>query len=186
MEKHQLALDIPNTLNKCIFRVVDVSIYSDLVPVECGTLYITPPGFTTSYKITDLDVDFTENITACQLGLQTTNCGNTYNDFPDGVYVVRWSVSPNDLVYVEYNHLRITTALNKINDLLCCLDTPACEPTTEIKNKLKEVQLLQTMLEAGKAAVEYCHTPGKGMDMYNYVMKKLNKLSCGCGCESCY
>lgn len=185
MEKHQLALDIPDTLNKCVFRVVDVSIYSNLVPVECETLHITPPGFNTPFSVDTLNPDFIANISACDLGLQTSNCGNTYNEFSDGVYVVRWSVSPNDVVYVEYNHLRITNALNLINDILCCIDVAACDPDVPTKEKLKEIQLLQTMLKAAKATVEYCHKPRQGMDMYNYVYAKLQKLSCNCGCSQC-
>jgi hypothetical protein len=185
MERHQLALDIPDTLTGCIFRVVDASIYSDVAPVECLKIDITPPGFSTSYEVTDLEPGFLKNISACELGLQTTNCGNTYNDFPDGVYVVRYSVSPNDTVYVEYNHLRVTAALNKINDLLCCLDVQGCDPQGPLKEKLKEVQLLQTMLKAAKATVEYCHKPSRGMDIYNYVYGRLKKLSCGCGSGDC-
>lgn len=186
MEKHQLALDIPDTLSKCIFRVVDASIFSDLGPIECMTLTITPPGFTTSYSYTNLEPAFLVNLSACDIGLQTTNCGNTYNNFSDGVYVVRFSVSPNDIVYVEYNHLRITDALNQINDLLCCMDLQATEPQGPLKEKLREVQLLTTLLKAAKAKVEYCHNPRQGMDMYNFVVKKLKKLSCGCGCSSCH
>lgn len=185
MEKHQLALDIPDTLAKCIFRVVDASIYSSVAPVECLKIQITPPGFTTAYEITDLSPAFLENINACQLGLQTTNCGNFYNEFADGVYVVRYSVSPNDVVYVEYNHLRVTKALNIINELLCCLDVDGCEPQGDLKEKLKEIQLLQTLLKAAKAKVEYCHNPGQGMSIYNYVLGRLKKLSTGCGCSSC-
>lgn len=184
MEKHQLALDIPDTLTKCIFRVVDASIYSSLVPIECLKLEITPPGFSSVYTFENLEPSFLENLSACDIGLQTTNCGNYYNDFPDGVYIVKYSISPNDIVYVEYNHLRITVALNKINDLLCCMDVQGCEPQGPLKQQLKEVQLLQTLLKAAKAKVEYCHNPRQGMDIYNYVMKRLNKLSCGCGCGS--
>ena len=185
MEKHQLALDIPDTLTGCIFRVIDASIYSSIGPAECLKIEITPPGFTTAYEVTNLEPGFLENISACDLGLQTTNCGNTYNDFSDGVYIVRYSVSPNDIVYVEYNHLRVTKLLNKINTLLCCLDVQGCEPQTPLKEKLKELQLLQTMLKAAKAMVEYCHKPAKGMEIYTYVDKRVTKLSCGCGCGDC-
>lgn len=185
MEKHQLALDMPDTLTSCIFRVVDASIYSEIAPVQCTKLQITPPGFTTPYEVNDLPEGFAVNLSACDLGLQTTNCGNIYNDFADGVYVVKYSVSPNEIVYVEYNHLRITGALNRINNLLCCLDVQGCDPQTPLKEKLKEIQLMQTMLTAAKAKVEYCHNPGQGMDIYNYVDKKLKKLACGCGCETC-
>jgi len=185
MEKHQLALDIPDTLTACIFRVVDASIYSSIAPIECPKLWITPPGFTTSYEYTEFNAGFFLNLSACDIELQTTNCGNTYNDFADGVYVVRYGVTPYDIVFVEYNHLRVTKALNKINDLLCCLDIQACEPAGPLREKLREVQLLTTMLKAAKSKVEYCHSPRQGMEIYNYVVRRLDKLACGCGCGSC-
>jgi hypothetical protein len=178
MEKHQLAIDIPDTLTACILRIVDASIYSDLAPVECGKLQITPPGFSTSYNYTDLQPGFLVNLSTCDIELQTVNCGNIYNDFPDGVYVIRYSVSPQDTVYVEYNHLRITKALNKINSILCCLDVAGCDPQQPLKDKLKELQLLQTMLKAAKAKVEYCHEPKKGMMLYDYAVKLLDKMNC--------
>jgi hypothetical protein len=88
-------------------------------------------------------------------------------------------------VYVEYNHLRITAALAKIQTILCCLDVPNCEPVQPLRDKFRELNILQTMLEAAKAKVEYCHNPKQGMDIYNYVMSRLTKLSCNCGCETC-
>jgi len=183
MAKHTLSLEIPDTLNKCIIRIIDTSIYSEDVPVECPKLQITPPGFYQSYEVPNLTENFTENITACDMGLQIYNCGQIIQDLPDGIYVVRYSVSPNEYVYVEYNHLRITNALNLINQILCCMDLAACEPQKPIKDKVRELQLLQTQLQAAKVEVEYCHHPTKGMDMYNYVYKKLKKLACGCGCN---
>jgi hypothetical protein len=33
-------------------------------------------------------------------------------------------------------------------------------------------------LEAAKAKVEFCHDPQKGMTLYNYALKMLNKLDC--------
>jgi hypothetical protein len=184
MAQHKLSIEIPDVLTNCIFRVIDTSTYNDYVPVDCPKLEITAPGFTTAVALSP-GTDFSVNYTACDLDLQLTNCDTTRNSLPDGVYVVRYSVAPNDTVYVEYNHLRITQALNKINDLLCCLDVQACDPPQPLKNKLKEVQLLWTMLQAAKARVEYCHNPSQGMAMYTYVMTKLSKLACGCGCESC-
>jgi hypothetical protein len=166
-------------------KVNDSSIYSDIAPIQCVKLEVTPPGFTTAYVIEDLLPGFIKNISACELGLQTSNCGNYYNDLADGVYVIRYSVSPNDVVFVEYNHLRTTSALNKINDLLCCLDIKSGEQSPSMKETLREVQTLMTLLKAAKAKVEYCHNPGQGMAIYNYVVKRLDKLSCGCGCSSC-
>lgn len=185
MAQHQLALEIPDTLNTCLLRIVDMSTYNQNVPVECPKLQITAPGFTTAAEITDMGTEFAVNLTACDLGLQLTNCASTSNSLPDGVYVVRYSIAPNEIVYVEYNHLRTTQALNKINSLLCCLDVPNCEPQEPLKKKLQEIQLLSTMLKAAKAKVEYCHNPSQGMAIYTYVVGRLTKLSCGCGCETC-
>jgi hypothetical protein len=186
MAQHKLSLEVPDTLNKCIFRIIDTSIYSDLVPLECGLLQITPPGFTESYSL-ELDPGFIENITLCQLGVQTTNCSNYNNDFSDGVYVIKYSVAPNETVYVEYNHLRITSTLNLLNDLLCCIDVPNCAPQGKIKEVLKEIHILDAMLKAAKAQVEYCQKPNNGTNILNYVHNRLKKLygEAGCGCLTC-
>ena len=185
MAQHALSLEFPDTLNNCLLRIVDMSTYNQNVPVECPKLQITAPGFTTAAEITDMGTEFAVNLTACDLDLQLTNCESYRNDLPDCVYVIRYSVAPNDVVYVEYNHLRISQALNKINNLLCCLDVPNCEPVGPMKEKLREINLLSTMLKAAKAKVEYCHNPEEGMAIYTYVLAKLDKLSCSCGCGTC-
>ena len=185
MAQHALSLEFPDTLNNCLLRIVDMSTYNQNVPVECPKLQITAPGFTTTAEITDMGTEFAVNLTACDLDLQLTNCESYRNDLPDGVYVIRYSVAPNDVVYVEYNHLRVSQALNKINNLLCCLDVPNCEPVGPMKEKLREINLLSTMLKAAKAKVEYCHNPEEGMAIYTYVLAKLDKLSCSCGCGTC-
>ena len=185
MAQHALSLEFPDTLNNCLLRIVDMSTYNQNVPVECPKLQITAPGFTTAAEITDMGTEFAVNLTACDLDLQLTNCESYRNDIPDGIYVIRYSVAPNDVVYVEYNHLRISQALNRINDLLCCLDVPNCEPVGPIQQKLREINLLSTMLKAAKAKVEYCHNPTEGMAIYTYVIAQLKKLACGCGCGTC-
>jgi hypothetical protein len=87
-------------------------------------------------------------------------------------------VSPNDQVYVEYNHLRITVALNRVRKIYCDLDIAACDPPVEIKEKLNKITMIQRYLDAAKSFVEYCHEPSKGMELYNYAIKLLDKLDC--------
>jgi hypothetical protein len=185
MAKHQLSLDIPDTITSCVMRIIDTSTYDGNITPECLTLTITPPGFTVASTLTGYTPGFIANITACDLGIQTSNCATTRSDLADGVYVVKYSIAPAEYVYVEYNHLRITAALNKIQSLLCCLDVAACEPQGQVREELREVQLLSTMLQAAKAKVEYCHNPNQGMAMYNYVNSRLTKLMGGCSCTDC-
>lgn len=185
MAKHALSLDIPDTTNDCVLRIVDTSAMAPGIPADCATLEITPPGFFQAYQYLSLSPGFTVNLTACDIELQTYACETVRNTFSDGVYVIRYSVSPNDRVYVEYNHLRITSALKKFEAILCCLDVKGCAPPSDLATELREIQLLMTMLKAAKAQVEYCHHPGRGMEIYNYVMSRLSKISCRNGCSKC-
>lgn len=164
-------------MNSCILKIFDTSVYSDLLPVTCPTLNITVPGFGYSVQL-DTTQDFVETITACNLGLQTTDCGTVNVDIPDGVYIIKYSVSPNDTVFVEYNHMRITQALNKYYNILCDVDANACDPPFKIKQRLEELRLIFMYLQAAKGKVEFCHEPQKGMSLYNYAMKLLNKMTC--------
>jgi len=177
MANHILSLEVPTVMNTCIMKLFDTSVYSNLIPVTCPTLNITVPGFGYSVQI-DTTEDFVETITACDLQLQTTDCGTVTVDLPDGVYIIKYSVSPNDTVYVEYNHMRITQALNKYYKVLCDVDAAACDPPFKIKQKLEELRLIYMYLQAAKSKVEFCHEPQKGMSLYNYALKLLNKMTC--------
>jgi hypothetical protein len=177
MANHVLSLEVPTVMNSCIMKLFDTSVYTPLLPVTCPTLNITVPGFGYSVQI-DTTENFAETITACDLQLQTVDCGTRYVDIPDGIYIIKYSVSPNELVYVEYNHMRITQALIKYNKVLCDVDAAACDPPFKIKQKLEALRLINMYLQAAKAKVEYCHEPQKGMSLYNYALKLLNKLTC--------
>jgi len=185
MAKHLLSLEAPDTLNTCILRIIDTSVYNKDIPIECPKIWITPPGYWQMYTTSDIEPGFSVNLTACNLGWQIDNCDTKLYDIPDGIYILRYAVSPHDLVYVEYNHLRITKALNLYNKILCCLDLAGCEPDQTTKAKLRELQLYFTMIKGAKAQVEYCHHPEKGMTIYKYAYSMLKKLSCGCGCGEC-
>lgn len=170
-------------MNSCVLKIFDTSVYAVPLTVTCPTLNITVPGFGYSNQIEGaVMTDFVNSghitLTACDLQLQTTNCGTQYVDIPDGIYIIKYSVSPNDQVYVEYNHMRITQAMNKYYNVLCDIDVNACDPPAKIKQKLEELRLIKMYLEASVSKVEFCHEPQKGMSLYNYAMKLLNKMTC--------
>ena len=177
MANHVLSLEVPTVMNACILSINDTSIYSNLVPVTCETLNVTVPGFSHSVQI-DVTAGFNQILTACDLQLQTAGCGQSYANIPDGIYIIKYSVSPNDLVYVEYNHLRTTQALIRWNKAMCNLDLAACEPSEKVQEKLNKLRMIRMYLDAAKAKVEFCHEPQKGMTLYNYAIKLLNKFDC--------
>jgi hypothetical protein len=190
-KKHQLSLDIPNTNNCRIFRVQDTSIYAEHVPVTCPRLEIIPPGFNQAavinIQITPTnEVSFNYILNACTLGLQATGCGDTSEILPDGVYFIRYSVSPNDKVFVEYNHLRTCQILNTYFHELCELELAACEPEADVKAQLEDLRLIKSFIDAAKAKVEICHDVDKGIELLAYANKLLEKyLKDGC-CSTCH
>lgn len=175
LHQHQLSLDIPHTNNPRIFRIFDTSVYTDRIVTKCGTLQITPPGFNIPVNI-DVIPQFNLVLTACQLGIQTANCTNTSEVLPDGIYIIRYSVSPNDNVYVEYYHLRVTQFINRYNQMLANLEIAACEPEADVKEKLNKLMLIKGFIDAAKVKVEEIHELKEGMDLLMYAQKMLMKL----------
>lgn len=178
MAKHNLALHVVESLHPCMLSIQDISTYSNLIPTDCSTLQITPPGFVNSFAFTE-DINFSRSYTACDLGLQNQECGSVFYDLPDGIYVIKWSIAPNDQIYVEYNHLRMVKAMTKYYEALCDLDLSAnCQPDKYTADKLKELNQIRMYLESAKASVEICHEPQTGMELYNYALSLLNKFNC--------
>nr|QPI16340.1 MAG: hypothetical protein NIOZUU157_00230 [Virus NIOZ-UU157] len=179
--KHILSLGIPESANCSVLSIIDTSVYSSSVPVECEELLITPPGFAHPTLI-EVTQGFNLPVTGCAIGLQTTSCNTTINTMPDGIYIIKYSVSPNDKVYVEYNHLRVTELLSTYYRKLCELDITPCGPSSERKNTLNEMYYIRTLIDAAKAKVEFCQSPNEGMELYEFAKKKLKKITCSVCC----
>jgi len=181
--RHILGLDIFETANLTTLRIADASVYADF-PATCGLLEIQAPGFNI-VKQFDVTPNFNLVLNACSLGLQTVGCGETASDLPDGIWKIRYSVSPNDKVYVEYAFLRTTAFMNKYYQILCDLDMSGCDPSEEVKDKLEELSIIKMYLDSAKSEVEYCHELQKGMQVYNYAKSQLDKFAIACCSASC-
>lgn len=179
--KHQLSLELPDTNNIKVLRLFDTSLYAEDLAVDCGTLRITSPGFNLPVAIEILK-GFNIVLNACSLGLQRTSCQDASQPLPDGIYVINYSVSPNTNVFVEYNHLRTTQTTNKYFNLLCDLEMSGCEPGADVKEKLEELRLIKSFIDAAKAKVEYGHEPQAGMELLIYAQKRLNRYATECAC----
>ena len=56
MAKHVLSLEAPETLNETILKIIDMSIYTDTMPIDCPILNITLPGFNSSVELGEEDI----------------------------------------------------------------------------------------------------------------------------------
>jgi len=176
-QKHILSLDIPETLNAKIFRVVDTSTYSTTLGITCNRLQILLPGYLEEVTLEILPNS--QNVfNACTLHLQDTNCNTALSELPDGIYTLRYSVAPNDKVWIEYNYLRIAQTLNTYYNILCSINLTGAEPLATEKEKLNKLRMLKMMLEGAKAKVEFCNNPQQGQLIFNYAKKQIDKLNC--------
>ena len=184
MPKHLLSLDIPDTASPYVLRVVDVSIYATDIPVDCERLDITLPGFASPVFITTLPQGGSLNINASDLGL--VELGDTLPvALPDGVYKIRYSVSPNEYAFVEYYHLRNTSLVNEYYSTLCQIKLEPCEPSAELEANLHKLRLIKLYIDGAKAQVESCHAISQGMEMYEYAKKLLRDFYKTC-CTHCH
>jgi hypothetical protein len=182
--KHNLALDIPETACENILRIIDASVYGPNLDVDCPRLDITLPGFVTPIYIHEnLDKAFVRNLSMVDLKLQNEG-SDIPAIFPDGLYKITYSVSPNDLVLVEYYHLRTTQLTNTYYKALCQVQLESCEPSVEQHQKLHDLRYIKMYIDSAKAQAEYCHAPKQALEMLVYAERQIAKYLAG-GCVNC-
>jgi len=60
----------------------------------------------------------------------------------------------------------------------------ACKPSQEVQTALNGLLEVRMYLDAAKAEVEYCHDTEKGMQLFTFAQKELDKIKLG-NCLSC-
>lgn len=176
--RHILQLEFPPTSNESVFLVNDISIYATGLPISCAELQILPPGYGVPTVIGNLNPPFNLVLNACTIGmLPPTGCATSCPGLPDGIYHVRYDVSPNSIVFVEYDVMRITHATNLLMELLCKLNLQNCLPDSEIQEQLTQLDFIKWLLLSAKVTVEDQHVPGTGIAQYRYALSLIDKMS---------
>lgn len=174
--RHQLSLDFPETANEGIFRIDDTSIYSTLIAVDCPTLEILPPGYTVPSAIS-VPGGFRLILNACTMGILETGCDEDCPTLADGIYHIRYSVSPNAKVYVEYNVLRTVMFWKNFAEACCKLNS-VCSPDKELERDIRELMFIERFAKTAKYLVEDKNRPEDGMNMFRYAIRRLEKFTC--------
>ena len=166
---------------------MDISLYNQPTSgIECPRLLITVPGFGYPVMYEDVTPKFNRAFTAIDLTLQGGSNFADTAELPDGIYIINYSIAPNDEVFVEYNYLRQCQAYSMYYGKVCALDISPCNVCGDRKEKLKKLQEIKFLLEAAKAFVEECNAPTKGLELHNYAVSLLKSLDTGCDdCSNC-
>lgn len=179
-----LSLQFYEDYNCNTLTIIDRSIYNSDVTVGCERLLVTLPGFKHPITIEGITKNFNIAFNAQDFKLvnyETCNCNMMA--LVDGLYIVNYSICPNDQVYVEYNYLRQTNTYKKFYKKLCALQLQGCEASEKTDELIKKMQKIETYLQAAKAYVEECQAPKKGLELQNYANSLLDKIDINC--DSC-
>lgn len=177
MAKHLLSLDVLPTTNEGIFLIKDTTIYTPLLGISCPQLQVLAPGYTYPSAI-PVSARFDLAFNACSLGMLTSgSCVDSCPILPDGIYWLRYSVSPADQVYVEYNYLRTVQAMNRLNQIGCKIADTPCLPGTEQEYDIQQVSLIREYLISAKTLVENQNRPEDGINIYRFAITCMDKLS---------
>lgn len=177
MAGHILLLSEGKSANEGVLLLNDISIYAPTIPVLCPTLEILPPGYRTPAVLT-ITPGAHLVLNACSVGiLPTTGCADCAPDLPDGIWHLRYSVSPNNEVYVEYNLLRIVEAWNRLNEILCHMNLQCQLPDKELEYTVYQCAIIREYLIAAKTMVEDQHDNEGGINVYRYAYSLIEKMS---------
>ncbi len=179
MGKHILSVEIPPVLNESILLIDDTSTYDSNLAVTCPNLQITPPGYRSPASIDPLISGFRLTMNSCTLGITPAGqCTDILPNLEDGVWNIRYSVSPNDLVWVEYKYMRTVKAMNRYYNLLCQLGLPCCLPDQETIYIIQELDIIRNFILSAKATVEGCdHDVTAGINQLRYANFLMDKMS---------
>lgn len=171
----QLSLDILDTCNVKTLRVADSSWYNKKITVECGSLEVTPPGYANAVAF-NVDKEFSLVLNSSNLKLKKSKVFSDLGPLPDGVYKIRYSIKPNEDLWVEYEYLRVDSLIKSYMEQLADLRVQPCEMNSELKRKIRDLKEIRVYIDAAKAEVEFRHNRQRGIDLYEFANKLLKQF----------
>jgi hypothetical protein len=158
--------------------VMDASTYpTDPPNVSSPSIKITVPGF--GNTILPFDVNAFNLYTTANLGI--TEVGSE-QPLPDGIYRLRYSVSPANVNYVEKTIMRTEKIQEKFNRAFLQLDLMECDGAIKTQSSvtLNSINFfIQGSIAAGNNCAEY-----EANKLYTQADNMLNNfLKSNCGCS---
>jgi hypothetical protein len=160
-----------------VLKLCDSSIYDDANPVFNAILEVTAPGFDCPifFKVTK---GFLMTLNSSNLKIVPSNTASALTCIPDGIYSIKYSISPNDRQFVAYDLMRNTNQLiaywREIARLFHDRDRISKKGFEEKRAKLVWIKEL---MDAAKYSVEERGEAEEGMDMYREASSLLNHFT---------
>ena len=175
-----LKLDILviNTFNTRTLGIADISTYpTDPPNVSAPSIEITMPGFD-PVILPFVPEDFNV-FNSTSLGL--TPVGSDTVPLPDGVYFLKYTVTPPYQNYVEKNIMRVEQIQEKFDNAFMKLDMMECDSAIRTQAKV-QLNSIWYMIQGSIAAANNCaiDTANKLYVQANTMLDNFIRNNCGC------
>lgn len=167
-------------LNPKILTVRDTSYYEEDYEVTGGLLEISYPGSNVIVEIDDVLSGFFQIINSNTLGITNAQTSSNLADLPDGIWTLRYSIDPNDELFVEYTFLRNTLQMVDYVNAYCKLDIRLCEEK-HYKEKLEKLKDIYNLIKAAEYYVDCCRN-SDAIKVYNKASQLLEEFHDDCHC----
>lgn len=174
----KLNFNIVDTHDFKTLGVVDTSWYNPDITVETPTIEILPPGYTVAaspfFMIKALNV-YNSN----GLGITRASCEEDLVDLPDGLWKIKYSICPNDKLFIEKFFLKTDKIQCKYDQAFLSLDL-ANLSTEKEKRKRQDLEEIEIFLQGAIAAANKKNAK-LASDLYKKADNLLNKFGdCNC------
>jgi len=175
----RLNFDIIDTHDFNTIGILDTSWYNPDIKVETPTIEILAPGYTISaspfFMAGALNVYNSNGI-----GITKASCEEDLVQLPDGIWKVRYSICPNDKLFIEKFFLKTDIIRCRYTKAFLNLDLNTCDTpyNVEKKRKLDEIEFYIN----GAIAAANDKDSKLAIDLYNKANKLLDRFSEKCSC----
>jgi len=175
----RLNLDIIDTHDFKTLGIVDTSWYNELITVETPTIEILPPGYTVAaspfFMIKALNI-YNSN----GLGITKASCEEELIDLPDGIWKVKYSICPNDQLFIEKYFLKTDQIQCRYDRAFLNLDLNTCDSQVD-RNDRKRLDEIEFYIDGAIAAAND-QNPKLASELYNKADKLLSRYFSQCSC----
>lgn len=180
-----LSLDIGNKGDCKNFRITDSSYYNPAITTTCAHLEIKTPGSAIPVEF-EVVPYFSSVFNAVTLKLQPESMNECLNYLTDGIYYIKYSINPNDKIYVEYNYLHNCYQYEQYIALICKVYAEKCNYTQKQYNdKINELEKIKEMITSAKYLVENCENAEAGVCLYNEANELIKNFNINVHCKDC-
>lgn len=173
----RLSFDIIDTHDFKTLGIVDTSWYNPDITIESPTLEILPPGYT--YAVSPYFMPRSLNVfNSNGVGITKATCEEELVDLPDGIWKIKYSICPNDKLFIEKFFLKTDKLECRYAQAFLNLDFNLNSDDSLKKKKLQDVELFIT----GAIAAANNQDPKLASDLYTKADRLLDSLG---SCSTC-